>query len=146
MSEQSDKRAPDIMELWRKWLTQSERQFNTFSNEVMNNEAYARTLGGYMELHAAIQRMMADGMQRYLSFINVPSRSDVVGLGEALRVIENRLARIEEMLQIAAEVVDTRERGPLPGSEPARTRRPPSVPAAEEAGAEVTAIPQELRR
>jgi hypothetical protein len=146
MSEQSDKQVPEIMQLWREWLTQSERQFNAFFNEAMNTEAFARTAGGYMEMYAGFQRMLAEGMQRYLSFINVPSRSDVVGLGETLRAIEGRLAHIEETLQIAAAAVDAGERGPAPASEPARTRRPPGVPAAEEARAEAPAIPEELRR
>lgn len=145
MSEQSDKQTPDIMQLWRRWLTESERQFNAFASEAMNTEAFARTVGGYVEMYAAFQRMLAEGMQRYLSFINVPSRSDVIGLGETMRSIEGRLARIEETLQMAAEAVDAGERGPARVSEPARTRVPPGVPTAEEARAEAPVIPEQTR-
>ncbi len=145
MSEQQDKQMPDIMQLWRQWLTESERQLNAFSNETMNSEAFARSVGGFMEMYAAMQRMLAEGMQRYLTFINVPSRSDVVALGEALRMIEARLARIEETLQIAAEAVDASERAPIGAGEPARTRRPPGVVRFEDEG-ELSAIPEELRR
>ena len=146
MAEQSDKQAPDVMQLWREWLTQSERQFNAFSNEAMNTEAFARTVGGYMEMYAAFQRLMTEGMQRYLSFINMPSRTDVTALGEMLRTIEGRLARIEETLQIAAEAMDTNERSAMPVAEPTRTRRPPGVPPAGEDGTEAPALPEELRR
>lgn len=155
MAETPDKQTPDLVELWRDWLTQSERQLNSFFGETLNQEASARAVAGYMELYAALQRLLAEAMQRYLSFINMPSRNDVVGLGETLRSIEDRLARIEETLQIAAEAVDARERS-APAFEPARTRRP-IFPGAEDSrgeqpafpGAprpEVSPIPEELRR
>ena len=134
-----------IMQLWRDWLTQTERQFNALFNEAMGSEAFARSLGGYLELSAVFQRMLAEGMERYLTVMNMPSRSNVVALGETLRAIEGRLASIEETLQIAAEAADGGGRREAPPSEPARTRRPPGVPAAEETREE-EAIPEELRR
>jgi polyhydroxyalkanoic acid synthase PhaR subunit len=145
MSEQSDKQAQDVVQLWRDWLTQTERQFNTFFSETMNTEAFARSMGGYMEVNAAFQKMMTDGMQRYLSFVNMPSRTDVISLGETLRDIEGRLARIEETLLIAVEASGAAERGPTAAGEPPRTKRPPGFPVAEEAGVEAQAIPEELR-
>ena len=145
MSEQSGKQQPDILQLWRQWLTESERQFNAFSQDAMNSEAFARSVGGFMEMYAALQRVTAEGMQRYLTFVNMPSRNDVVGLAETLRSIEGRLARIEETLQIAAGAVDAEERGPAPLPEPVRTRRPPGLPFTEDS-AEWAPIPEELRR
>ena len=84
MSEQTDQPRPDAMEAWREWLTQTERQFNSFFNEAMNAEPFARGMGGYVEATAAFQRTMADVMQRYLTFMNMPSRTDVGDLGETL--------------------------------------------------------------
>ncbi len=144
MAEQTDGQAPDIIQLWRDWLTQSERQFNAFFNEAMNTETFARSVGGYMEVNAAFQRMVSEGMQRYLTFVNMPSRGDVTSLGETLRSIEDRLARIEEMLQIAAGV-SMGERDAGLRREPLRTRKSP-FSAAAESGAEEWAIPEELRR
>ncbi len=146
MSEQSSRQAPDFMELWRQWLTQSERQINAASNEAMGTEAFARAVGGYMEMYALFQRMLTEAMQRYLTMINVPSRNDVIGLGEKLSGIEDRLARIEETLRIAIDVGGTDDRGPAPVSEPMRTRRPPGVPAAQHNGPDQSTIPEELRR
>jgi len=141
--EQSGQRPPELMEFWRQWLTESERQFNAFFNTAMNTDAFGRTAGGYMEMYAGFQRMLAEGMQRYLSFINMPSRTDVIGLGETLRVIDARLARIEETLQIAAEVSGP-DRGPAPVREPARTRRPTEAPPLE-AWEEAARIPEQFR-
>lgn len=144
MSEQTDNQRPDIMQLWRQWLTDSERQFNQVSTDAMGSEAFGRAVGGFMEQYATLQRLTAEGMQRYLTFMNMPSRSDVVGLAETLQSIERRLARIEETLQIAAEAIDGSERGPAPVSEPARTRRPEGMPFPERP--DWAPIPEELRR
>lgn len=136
----------DIVALWRQWLTESERQFNTLSQDAMNSETFARSVGGFMESYAALQRVTAEAMQRYLTFVNMPSRSDVVALAETLRSIEARLARIEETLQIAAAAVDMAERAPAaPVNEPPRTRRPAGMPFTEDSAAWAP-IPEELRR
>lgn len=142
MAEQETKQQPDFSELWREWLTQTERQFNSFFNEMMGSEAFARSVGGYVEAYALFQRMVADSMERYLAFVNMPSRSDVVSLGETLRAIEGRLARIEEAFRVAASVGAD---GVLSQDEPARTRRPPGAPQIEESQRE-GAIPEQLRR
>ncbi len=142
MSEQTEEPTPDIMEAWREWLTQTERQFNALFNQAMNTEPFGRNMGGYMEITTAFQRMMAEGMQRYLTFVNMPSRTDVTSLGETLRSIEDRLSRIEEMLHIAAEAVDMsadrEERRP----EPPRTRTPSGFPTRPD----TVAVPEGLRR
>jgi hypothetical protein len=145
MADQAEKQTPDIVQLWRDWLTQSERQVNTFFNEALGQEPSARAMAGFVEAYAALQRLLMDAMQRYLSLVNMPSRTDVLGLGETLRSMEDRLARIEETLQIAAEAVDAHERS-APVREPARTRQPPIFPNGEEARPSAAPIPEELRR
>jgi hypothetical protein len=146
-----NQQTPDVVQLWRDWLTQSERQVNAFMGDALNQDASARSIAGFMEAYATLQRLLAEGMQRYLSFINMPSRSDVTGLGETLRNIEDRLARIEETLQIAAAAVDQREEATLT-REPARTRQAPEFPEMPQnipsfnGGTQPAAIPEELRR
>jgi len=145
MSEQQDGQTPDMMQLWRDWLTQTERQFNAFTAESMGSESFARSIGGVMEAYTSIQRLMTEVMQRYLTFMNMPSRVDIVGLAETLQQIDERLRRIEETLQIAAEHVDG---APEAVSEPARTRVPPGFPPSNEHEQPVHAgaVPDELRR
>ncbi|MEX2159222.1 MAG: hypothetical protein WEB04_07450 [Dehalococcoidia bacterium] len=143
MSEQPSQ-GPDVMQLWRDWLTQTERQFNSFTNDTMGSEATARTMAGFMELYVSSQRLMAEFMQRYLTFMNMPSRAELVSLGETLRDIQERLARIEQTLQIAADHVDGQP-AEAPVEEPSRNRQPPAYSAPEE-GVAAGAIPEELRR
>jgi hypothetical protein len=142
VSEQADKQTPDIVKLWQDWLTQSERQFNALFSQAMNGEEFARSVGGSMEMYAGFQRLISQGMERYLAMVNMPSRTDVAALGETLRAMDARLARIEEMLLIAAEAVDVTKNG---SGEPTRTRRPPGVPASNKADDDQT-IPAEFTR
>jgi polyhydroxyalkanoic acid synthase PhaR subunit len=144
MSEQQDGQTPDVMQLWRDWLTQTERQFNAFTAESMGSENFARSMGSVMEAYTSIQRLMTEVMQRYLTFMNMPSKVDVSGLAETLRDIDERLRRIEETLQIAAEHVDGA--AAEPAAEPARTRVPPGFAPDNGQQVHAGAVPDELRR
>lgn len=148
MVEQADKQqqpSPDMVQLWRDWLTQTERQFNAFFADMAGSDAFSRGMGTYMEAYLAFQKMLADGMERYLNLINMPSRNDVIALGETLRSMETRLANIEEMFRIAVETDSSREGRGAARREPSRTRRPAGMPAIEELREE-EAIPEQLRR
>ena len=145
-NDQANGQAQDVVQLWREWLTLSERQFNSFFNEVMGSDQFARSAAGYMETFAASQRLMAQGMERYLSFVNMPSRNDIASLAETLQSVETRLAQIEETLQLAAEAVDGSAASAPPREEPKRTRRPAAAQAAEETATVQSAIPEDLQR
>jgi hypothetical protein len=137
----------ELMELWREWLTQSERQMNAFLNEAMGTEAAGRGMGSFVELYAVFQRNMAQAMERYLASMNIPSRTDITALAEKLNSIEERLSRIEETLLIAAESIDAFEsREPAP--QPARTRRPweDDAPSHPDTPTTSGSVPEELRR
>lgn len=118
---------PDVGHLWRNWLTETERQWNVFFNDVMGTDSFGRFLGGYMEMYGTLQRLVAHNMERSLSTLNVPTRSDIVDLSERLSSVEERLASIESSLRALAEAVGHPAR-PAAVTElrPRRTRRPPS--------------------
>jgi polyhydroxyalkanoic acid synthase PhaR subunit len=144
MNEQAQ--TPDLLQLWRDWLTQTERQFNAFFSDALNRDLSARTMGSYLEMHAGFQRLVADMMQRYLEFWNLPSRKDIIGLADTLRTIEDRLARVEEALQMAAAAVDARDRDYGLIDEPVRTRRPTGTAFEPRRPVGASPVPEELRR
>ena len=114
----------DVMELWRNWLTETERQWNGFFNQVMGTESFGRVAGSYMDGYAVLQRTLNQGMERYLNTFNLPTHSDIVELGERLHNIEERLTNIENNINNLFT-----ERGVSPTAavtqlRPARTRRP----------------------
>lgn len=143
MTEQAQQQASqDVMALWREWMTQTERQFNALFNQGMTSEPFARSMGGFTEMTSAYQRMVTEGMQRYLTFMNMPSRQDLIGVAETLKSIEDRIAGIEETLQMAAAAVESNGKSAAPHPEPTRTRRPPGVPLADEPAS----VPDGMRR
>ena len=121
---------PDVGQLWRTWLTETERQWNTFFNDVMSTDSFGRFLGGYTDVYSTFQRMVAQNMERSLSTLNVPSRSDIVELSERLSGVEERLAAIESSINGLAEAVGhPSEPAAVTQLRPRRTRRPRAQPA-----------------
>lgn len=115
----------DVGQLWRDWLTETERQWNGFFNDVMGTDSFGRFLGGYMEIYSTMQRLVAQNMERSLTTLNVPSRSDIVELSERLSNVEERLASIESSLKTLAEAAG-QSTGPASVTQlrPRRTRKP----------------------
>ncbi len=116
----------DVIQLWRNWLTETERQWNSFFNDVMGTDAFARFLGGYVEVYSNLQRVLNQNMERYLATINLPTRSDIVELGERLRAVEERVASLETAIGRLAEAVGEPQMAPVTQFRPRRTRRPRS--------------------
>ncbi len=121
---------PDVGQLWRNWLVDTERQWNSFLNDVMGTDSFGRFLGGYTEVYSMFQRLVAQNMERSLSTLNVPSRSDIVELSERLGGVEERLAAIESNLRALAEAVGhPSQPAAVTQLRPRRTRRPRNQPA-----------------
>ena len=114
----------DVMQLWRDWLTATERQWNSFFNDVMGTDAFGRFMGGYLEAYSGIQRALNQSMERYLNTFNLPTHSDVVEVGERLYAIEERLASLESTLSNLAAAVGIPSGAAVTQLRPRRTRRP----------------------
>jgi polyhydroxyalkanoic acid synthase PhaR subunit len=117
--------AVDPFAAWRDWLDQTERQLNSYFNQVMGTEQYARFLGQFGELTLNMQKSMGEGMERYFKSLNLPTREDLAALGQRLNVIEQRVAAIERSSASASLAGG----GAVPETvtpRPPRTRKPPS--------------------
>ena len=131
---QNTQRASDIADpfaAWREWLSNSERQWNEFMNDAMATEEFSRSMGQFMDVYLNMQKSMSEGMGRYFTALNVPSRSDVLSLGERLTVIERQLASISmrlDALGVADAKSPARSSEPAasaPATKPPRTKKPP---------------------
>ena len=108
----------DPFALWRDWVANSERQWNGFLNNAMATDEFSQTMGRFMDVYLNLQKNMNEVMGRYLQTINVPTRNDILAIGERLSQIEDRLSSIENGLR--ANVA------PLPAPAAAATvARPP---------------------
>jgi len=114
----------DPVASWREWMSQSESRFNALFNEVMATDGYGRVMGGLTKAFVSMQKSMTEGMERYFTALSLPTRSDVVDLGQRLSMIESRLLSIENHLaKIAGPNADDSEsRAAVP--RPPRTKKP----------------------
>ena len=121
---------PDPFAAWRDWVGQSERQWNTFLNEAMATDEFGQSMGQFMDVYLNMQRGMNEVMGRYLTALNLPSRSDVLSLANRLSDIEGRLSGIEDTLHELRKLLENS--GPAingkvdeaPAPKPPRTRKP----------------------
>jgi len=119
----ADQTTADPFALWRDWVANSERQWNGFLNNAMATDEFSQTMGRFMDVYLNLQKNMNEVMGRYLQTINVPTRNDILALGERLSQIEDRLSGIENTLRANA--------APLPApaaaaavARPPRTKKP----------------------
>lgn len=118
----------DPLEMWREWVANSERQWNAFLNNAMSTDEFSQTMGRFMDVYVNIQKNMNDVMGRYFTAINVPTRNDILHLGERLTGIEERLTAIEsglKQLSHAKPAAAATPAAPEPQvTRPPRTKRP----------------------
>ena len=117
---------PDPMAQWREWVAQSERQWNKFFNDLMGTDQYNQAMSRFMDVYLNGQKTLGETMGRYLSGLNVATRSDVLAIGDRLAAIEERLTSIEERLGAQAAQDGGGPSPPSSTPRPPRTRRPPA--------------------
>ncbi len=123
---------PDPSALFRDWVTQWERNFDSLANQFMGTEGFSQAMNEFQKSQLNAQRMFAETMTQILTNLNMPTRDDVLRLSEAVAVLDRRLERIEETL------------GNGPASQPTAARRPPRTkqpPASLHADAPALASP-----
>jgi polyhydroxyalkanoic acid synthase PhaR subunit len=113
----------DPFAMWRDWVSQSERQWNAFLNNAMSTDEFSESMGRMMDVYLGMQKNMNETMGRYFSALNIPSRNDILSLGDRLGAIEDRLTSIESALGgLKATKAAAGEEPATP--RPPRTRKP----------------------
>ena len=115
----ADENTQNPLDLWRQFITDSERQWNGFFKDVLGTDAFSTSMNAWVEASLTVQRMIADQLERYYTAFNIPTHGDLVALGERMKAIEDTLARIEASMAPADAVSRTSIR-----PKPARTKRP----------------------
>jgi hypothetical protein len=118
-------KSTDPVQMWHSFLGDMEKQLNTFSNQAMGSEEFSRIMGQMTGASAGAKKAFGDFMEKYLAAMNLPSRSELIDLGERLHNIEGRLNDIMSLLQrVHADVVST-DAASSGVPRPPRTKRPP---------------------
>ncbi len=119
----ADQRTPDPFAMFQEWVANSERQWNGFLNNAMATDEFSQTMGRMMDVYLNMQKNLNEVMGRYLQTINVPTRNDILAIGERLSQIEDRLDRIESSVAMAARVQASSNGAAAASATPARPPR-----------------------
>jgi hypothetical protein len=111
------------LDTWRQFITDSERQWNSFFKDVLGTDSFSSAMNTWVEASLTVQRMVADNLERYYTAFNIPTHGDLVSLGERMKAIEDTLARLETT--VAQNGPTTKPAAAPSRRRPARTKRPP---------------------
>ena len=120
----------DPLAVWRDMLAQWETSVNALANKTMASDDYGSALHGAMGLTLRMQETIKQFMTAYLAATNLPSRAEVLALGDRMGEVEARLDRMHALLQ---RIADAQGANAASATAPARPRPPrtKSPPAAE---------------
>ncbi len=116
-----DSGTTDPFAAWQKFLNDAERQLNENFNEMMATPQFGESSRLFMQAMTKYRETMHEAGRKYFTAMNMPTRDDLVTLGERLSVIEDRLNNIENLLRQGAEAADKPAQ-----PKPRRTKKPPS--------------------
>lgn len=133
----ADGQPENPLDMWRQFITDSERQWNGFFKDVLGTDGFSSAMNTWVEASLTVQRMVADQLERYYTTFNIPTHNDLVALGERMRGIEDTLSRLETQLQNAKIKSGSSKSDTVKAPrriKPKRTKRP-AVAAARSNGA-----------
>jgi hypothetical protein len=127
----SEKRPPDPAENFRNLVNEWERGFDAMANRFMGTEEFSRSMNQLQDLQLTMQKRFNEAMAEQLSNFNIPSRDDILQLGEAVHALDKRVARVESLLAKQAAKKKKKKGGGKEAhasrSGPPRTKQPPSA-------------------
>lgn len=116
----------DPMALWRDALTQWEGGANTAASRQMGSEEFTQALHAITSVSTGIQQALGKANGALLKELNLPSRKDLIEIGERLQRIEDAIEQLNQRLggvvPAPAAAIETK-------AMPPRTRKPPSAAA-----------------
>ena len=122
----------DPVALWQNMIGEMEKGFNAFANQAMTSPEFSKVVNQVGGATAGAQKQLSELMEKYLLSMNLPSRSQMVGMAERLQSIEGQLNEIKAMLHQLKGASPGASGGYLQAPRPPRTKRPP--PAGGESG------------
>jgi len=118
------------LDLWRQFITDSERQWNAFFKDVLGTDAFSTSMNAWVEASLTIQRMVADQLERLYTAFNIPTHGDLVDLGERMKAIEDSLAALQgDIRQLKPARAARKGAAAASRAKPKRTKVPPQLAA-----------------
>lgn len=116
--------ASDPFDPLRKFVDDMEKRIDGVANKVMGTDGFSQAMNQTQNLGLRVQQGFQDAMAAHLKNINMPSRADVLRLAESVQALNQRMARMELLLEDVVRNTGNGQAATRSG--PPRTRKPPS--------------------
>ena len=120
----ADNNTPDPSKAFQDMVTQWERNFDAFANQFMGTEGFSQAMNEFQKAQLNLQSMFANAMNQQLLAFNMPTREDIVRLGENIQRLERRMDGIETALEELTSKA-AKKRKPKK-AKPKRSKQPPA--------------------
>lgn len=117
----TDDKSLDPSAQYQDLVNQWERSVDKFYNSFMGTDQFSQSMNQLQKMQLEFQKIFKEVTSANLAALNMPSREEVLSLGEQVQAMDARLARIESMLNKLSSAG-----GGTGRSGPPRTRKPPS--------------------
>src|SRR5580692_10963696 len=117
----------DPVALWQNMIGEMEKGFNAFANQAMASPQFSKVVNQVGGATAGAQKQLSELMEKYLLTMNLPSRSQMIGMAERLQSIEGQLSEIKAMLHQMQNAPAGAPGASPQAPKPPRTKRPPSA-------------------
>jgi hypothetical protein len=112
----------DPMKAWREWFVKNEREWSESLTRIIKDDSVSSAMGQDLKAQLYQQQAFTKSMAGPMAKMNLPTRDDVMALGERLGQLEDAVARVEALL------VQAQAGSPTAGPKPPRTRKAPRTP------------------
>ena len=116
----------DPFGFWQGLGSRLEQGLQRLADGGVRSDGFASGMNKAMQTSLLAERQLRDLQRRLLALLNLPSRSELLNLGEKLQAIEDRMMALS--LQLSRLDGDTAAARHAPPSPP-RTRKPPPAAA-----------------
>jgi polyhydroxyalkanoic acid synthase PhaR subunit len=113
---------PDPSLRYQELVTEWERTTDKFFNQLMGTEQFSKSMNQMQQLQLEWQKGFRDVMGQYLMNFNMPTREDIVQVGDDIRELGERIAHIEDQLN---KMAGMQEGTQAKRTRPPRTKKPP---------------------
>src|SRR5258707_14444651 len=85
----------DPIAIWQTMIGEMEKGFNAFANRAMESPQFSKAMNQVGGVSAGAEKQLGDLMEKYLLTMNLPSRAQMVSMGERPQWIERKLNKIK---------------------------------------------------
>jgi hypothetical protein len=119
-------KSSDPLAMWHTMLGEMEKGYNAFATQAMASPEFSKVVNQVGGVTAGAQKQLSDLMEKYLVAMNLPSRAQMVSMGERLQAIEGQLSEVMALLHQVHHNSGAPDSG-YGAARPPRTKQPPSA-------------------